>query len=87
MSEPLSPELEQKAQELAARIRGRSADSILAMARRLVEMHGGQLTGHSDGLGHGSEFVVRLPLANASLGLQTPPYPKPATRQAEAGVR
>jgi hypothetical protein len=36
MSEPLSPELEQKAQELAARIRSRSADSILDMARRLV---------------------------------------------------
>ena len=36
MSEPLSPELEQKAQELAARIRSRSADTILDMARRLV---------------------------------------------------
>lgn len=36
MSEPLSPELEQKAQELAARIRSRSADAVLDMARRLV---------------------------------------------------
>lgn len=36
MSDPLSPELEQKAQELAARIQSRSADSILEMARRLV---------------------------------------------------
>ena len=36
MSEPLSPDLEQKAQELAARIRARSADAILEMARRLV---------------------------------------------------
>jgi len=36
MSEPLSGELEQKAQELAARIRSRSADAILDMARRLV---------------------------------------------------
>ena len=36
MNEPLSPELEQKAQELAARIRSRSADAILDMARRLV---------------------------------------------------
>ena len=36
MSESLSPELEQKAQELAARIRSRSADAILDMARRLV---------------------------------------------------
>ena len=36
MSDPLSPELEQKAQELAARIQSRSAGSILEMARRLV---------------------------------------------------
>ena len=36
MSEPLSPDLEQKAQELAARIRTRCGDAILEMARRLV---------------------------------------------------
>lgn len=36
MSESLSPALEQRAQELAARIRSRSADAILEMARRLV---------------------------------------------------
>ena len=36
MTEPLAPELELKAQALAARIRSRSADSILEMARRLV---------------------------------------------------
>ena len=36
MSQPLPPELEQKAQELATRIRSRSADAILDMARRLV---------------------------------------------------
>ncbi len=36
MSEPLSPEQEAKAQELAARITARSADTILEMARRLV---------------------------------------------------
>jgi len=36
MNELLPPELEQKAQELAARIRSRSADAILDMARRLV---------------------------------------------------
>jgi hypothetical protein len=36
MSEPLSPEQEAKAQELAARIQARSADAILEMARRLV---------------------------------------------------
>jgi signal transduction histidine kinase len=33
----------------------------LALARGLVEMHGGQIEAHSPGVGHGSEFVVRLP--------------------------
>jgi CheY-like chemotaxis protein len=34
----------------------------LTLARRLVEMHSGQLTAHSAGLGRGSEFTVSLPL-------------------------
>jgi two-component system CheB/CheR fusion protein len=33
----------------------------LTIVRRLVEMHDGSLEAHSDGLGQGSEFVVRLP--------------------------
>lgn len=36
MSEPLDPEREAQAQELAARITARSADAILEMARRLI---------------------------------------------------
>jgi signal transduction histidine kinase len=32
----------------------------LALARALVEMHEGEIEAHSDGLGRGSEFVVRL---------------------------
>jgi CheY-like chemotaxis protein len=31
-----------------------------------VEMHGGTVQAHSDGLGHGSEFVVRLPILAAT---------------------
>ena len=34
----------------------------LALVRSLVEMHGGRVSAHSAGLGHGSEFVVRLPM-------------------------
>jgi CheY-like chemotaxis protein len=34
----------------------------LAVVRSLVEMHGGTVMAHSDGLGHGSVFSVRLPL-------------------------
>jgi signal transduction histidine kinase len=34
----------------------------LSIARGLVQMHGGSVTAHSEGLGKGSTFVVRLPL-------------------------
>jgi PAS domain S-box-containing protein len=37
----------------------------LALARRLVEMHGGGICGHSEGENRGAEFVVRLPVALA----------------------
>src|SRR5262249_37147400 len=35
----------------------------LALARSLVEMHGGTIAAHSAGLNEGSEFVIRLPLS------------------------
>jgi PAS domain S-box-containing protein len=35
----------------------------LAIVKNLVEMHGGSVTADSGGLGEGSEFTVRLPLA------------------------
>jgi CheY-like chemotaxis protein len=35
----------------------------LSLAKSLVEMQGGRIEAHSDGEGRGSEFVVRLPLA------------------------
>jgi two-component system CheB/CheR fusion protein len=34
----------------------------LALVRKLVEMHGGEVEAHSEGPGKGSEFVVRLPM-------------------------
>jgi signal transduction histidine kinase len=34
----------------------------LALAKRLVELHRGEIEAHSEGIGKGSQFVVRLPL-------------------------
>lgn len=34
----------------------------LAFAKRMVDLHGGRISVHSDGLGKGSEFVIELPL-------------------------
>ncbi len=38
----------------------------LALVRNLVDRHGGCVTAASPGLGHGSEFVVRLPVPERS---------------------
>jgi signal transduction histidine kinase len=48
----------------ASQLNGRAQTGLgigLALAKRLVEMHGGEVQAHSDGPGKGSEFVVRLP--------------------------
>ncbi len=37
----------------------------LALVKGLVELHGGEVCGHSDGPGKGAEFVVELPLDKA----------------------
>ncbi len=36
----------------------------LTLVKRLVEMHDGTITAHSEGIDKGSEFIVRLPLSN-----------------------
>lgn len=49
---------------------GRSKDGLgigLALVRGLVELHGGCIEATSDGLGAGSEFIIRLPITSAPL--------------------
>jgi signal transduction histidine kinase len=44
----------------------------LAIARELVEAHGGTVTGRSEGQGRGSQFIVKLPLAPTAAIAPTP---------------
>ena len=46
----------------------------LTLVRRIVELHGGSVSAHSEGRGLGSELVVRLPAGTAS----APPAPASA---------
>ena len=60
------------AQVDTTRTRARGGLGIgLTLARSLVHMHGGRIEVFSRGLGQGSEFVVRLPLAAVTVPLVT----------------
>jgi signal transduction histidine kinase/CheY-like chemotaxis protein len=50
----------------------------LSLSRRLVELHGGTLTAHSDGTGQGAAFTVRLPTIPAPANAAHPPAPPTA---------
>lgn len=44
----------------------------LTLVRSLVEMHGGRVEAHSDGVGQGSEFVVTLPVLRDGIATLAP---------------
>ena len=50
----------------------------LALVRRLVEMHGGTSSAYSPGLGEGSTFSIRLPLAGDAPWSAAAPTSRPA---------
>ncbi len=53
----------------------------LAITRNLVEMHGGTISAESEGLGKGSTFIVRLPVAAVRRSANGPtPTPRSAPR-------
>lgn len=55
----------------------------LALAKRLVELHGGSIEASSDGPGTGAQFQVRLPLCAGPHETRTP---EPATRVASRRI-
>lgn len=57
----------------------------LAIVRNLVERHGGEISVHSAGRGHGAAFTVDLP--TATVALAKPPAPGPEPSHARAQVR
>ncbi|MCA1663410.1 MAG: response regulator, partial [Myxococcales bacterium] len=65
--EGIAPEKLEDAFAMFARIdrggttRGQGLGIGLALGRRLAELHGGTLTGFSDGMGRGATFTLRLP--------------------------
>lgn len=56
----------------------------LALAQRLVEMHDGTIEAHSGGRGHGSEFVVTLPMVSTT---RVPDRSNEPTAMAAASMR
>ena len=57
----------------------------LTLVQRLTEMHGGTVTAHSEGLGRGSEFCVRLPIETTVVPEQAE-FPAPALSDAATQV-
>ena len=44
----------------------------LALARHFVELHGGEVSAHSEGLGHGAKFEILLPTTSVASSQNQP---------------
>jgi CheY-like chemotaxis protein len=58
----------------------------LAFVKSLVELHGGSIEARSEGVGRGSELVVRLPATTAA-GIAVPELPPQPSRAPRGGCR
>jgi signal transduction histidine kinase/CheY-like chemotaxis protein len=56
----------------------------LTIARKLVELQGGSISGQSAGIGRGSEFMICLPLYSGAEAATEPSTPSHATAQVNA---
>jgi len=59
----------------------------LHLVKRLVEMHGGHVSAHSDGAGLGSRFTVRLPALPESVTIAAKPKPLPTPSEPRVSRR
>ncbi|MBY0484364.1 PAS domain S-box protein [Nitrosomonas sp.] len=59
----------------------------LTLAKKLVELHGGQITAHSQGVNQGSQFLIQLPELVEETILTTPLIPRSSTKETEQGLR
>lgn len=55
----------------------------LSLCRQLVELHGGTISAHSDGVGCGAEFTVRLPSVSRPAASPGAPAPTPTAPAAK----
>lgn len=53
----------------------------LAIAKAVVELHGGSIRAESEGLGRGAEFIVRLPLSAGAVVAPVQQPAKPSTHE------
>lgn len=80
----IAPEQLPRVFEMFTRVEGTSGSGSgglgigLALSRRLAEMHDGELTAESAGLGHGSVFTLKLAAESAELGARRASVPPPA---------
>jgi PAS domain S-box-containing protein len=59
----------------------------LTLAGKLVRLHGGTLSAHSEGLGHGSRFEIRIPLAAPMIHAPPVAIPEPPLAQPQPQSR
>jgi len=59
----------------------------LAVVKGLIEMHGGEVQAHSEGVGKGAEFTLRLPMDTAAAGEELEPAAAEAAAPARNGHR
>ena len=82
LREVFTPFVQSEQQELHRGVTGLGLG--LALAKTLAELHGGSLEARSAGADHGSEFVLRLPLAASAA--EAPEEPRGETRPLDCRI-